>query len=272
MSLLLEVALLSSGFGLAAERRVEAERAIERARYEFVIGASQPFNDAYPRAVFEKRVERERVEERVLERVFGLHPTAELLAREFDRIEATSKAPEQWAAIKEALKNDRRLIEEAFCRPLLVRRALRARFAFDQRIHAPTHQKAREARSALLAGRDVPGAVVMRLSRRNRPPPTTQELLDEAKSAASRTQVVSAVEQPSRDEPIPVEVELAALLEKQFRRPGDVTTILEEVGCFEIFRLIEATELAWKVEAVQVPKVDFETWMTRVSAEPLKHR
>src|SRR5712691_1077484 len=107
----LQVLVLSAGLDFAPRERAEAERAVERARYGFVIGASRSFDEAYPRSTFEKRVERERAEERVLGEVFGLHATAELLAREFDRIEATTKAPEQWAAIKKALHDDRRLIE-----------------------------------------------------------------------------------------------------------------------------------------------------------------
>src|SRR5688572_4335135 len=112
--------LLWGGLDTPAATRVHAERAVERARYAFVIGTTRPFDELYPRSVFEKRVERELSEEAVLQRVFGLSPTARSLAGEFDRIEKTTRAPEQWAAIKQALGNDRRFIEEIFCRPLLV--------------------------------------------------------------------------------------------------------------------------------------------------------
>jgi hypothetical protein len=90
---------------------VDGERAVERARYRFVIGATQPFDEVYPRSVFEKKVAREIAEERVLKKVFGVTVTKAVLAAEFDRIEKTTKAPDQWEAIKAALKNDRRRIE-----------------------------------------------------------------------------------------------------------------------------------------------------------------
>jgi hypothetical protein len=78
-------------------------------------------------------------EERLLKGAFGIRVTPELLAQELDRIEKSTKAPDQWEAIKKALGDDRRLIEEVFCRPLLVDRALRAKLAFDQKIHAAPH-------------------------------------------------------------------------------------------------------------------------------------
>ncbi len=62
--------------------RAEEERAVERARYQFVIGATRPFDEVYPRSLFEKRVARELAQERVLRRVFGLSVTRELLAEE----------------------------------------------------------------------------------------------------------------------------------------------------------------------------------------------
>jgi hypothetical protein len=40
-----------------------------------------------------------------------------------------------------------------------------------------------------------------------------------------------------------------------------VTTILEERDCFEVFRLIASTEDSWSLEAVRVPKVDFDSWL-----------
>jgi hypothetical protein len=45
---------------------VEGERAVERARYQFVIGNTRPFDEVYPRSVFEKRVAREMAQEELL--------------------------------------------------------------------------------------------------------------------------------------------------------------------------------------------------------------
>ena len=241
--------------------RVDHERAVERTRYQFVIGNTKPFEEAYPRSVFEKRVAREIEEERVLKRVFGLAVTPELLAQELDRIEKSTKAPDQWKAIKDTLKNDRRLIEEVFCRPLLVDRALRSRFAFDRGIHAGPHQKARQARAAFQAGETVPDSKTLLARRGGETPPTTEELLGKAKAESSLPRVLSPPKSGAPDAPVPLDPEVAAVLEKELKRPGDVTTILEERDQFEVFRLLAITGESWKLETVRFSKRDFDSWL-----------
>ena len=258
--------LLTGGAGLSVAARVEGERAVERARHKFVIGATQPFDEAYPRSVFEKKVARELAEERVLQKRFGLAVTPAILAAEFDRIVKTTKAPDQWEAIKAALKDDRRLIEEVFCRPLVVERMLRAKFAFDQAIHAGPHQRAREARAAFLGGKKPAGsttAVLARVASRT----DTAEMLDRAQKEAALPRVLSPPEKSADDAPIAIDPEMAAVLEGELRKPGDVTTILEERDRFSVFRLIEAKTDSWKVDAVTFPKVDFDAWFERVSSK-----
>jgi hypothetical protein len=251
---------------LTPAARVDYERAVERARYQFVIGNTKPFDEVYPRSVFEKKVQSELAEEKVLRKVFGLSITPNLLDAEFQRIEKTTKAPEQWEAIKSALGNDRRLIEEVFCRPLLVNRALRQKFAFDQKIHAGPHQQVREARAEFLAGKSPRGVSVLLLRRAAEPSPSTDELLGEAKKDSDLPRVIQPPTIARGTGPVPVDPELAAVLEKELRKPGDVTTVLEERGQFRVFRLLDVTKETWKVEAVVYPKVDFDAWFTKVRA------
>ena len=240
--------------------RIEGERAVERARYAFVIGATKPFDTVYPRSVFEGRVEHEIGEEHVLKNVFHLAVTPDLLAREFDRIETNTRAPEQWEAIKKALANDRRRIEEIFCRPLLIDRVLRTRFAFDSGIHAVAHRKARAARAALLAGKTVSGGRVVLARRKSEPAATTDELLGKAMAEASSGRVLSSP-RVAQDTPLSLDPEVTVVLERELKLPGDVTTILEERDGFEVFRLIAVTEDSWKLEAVRFAKVDFDSWL-----------
>jgi hypothetical protein len=251
------------GVPLSVAARVDYERAVERTRYQFVIGNTRPFDEVYPRSVFEKRVHREIAEERVLKNVFGLAVTPKLLDQELDRIEKSTKAPDQWEAIKKTLKNDRRLIEEVFCRPLLVDRALRAKFAFDQKIHAVPHQKAREARATFLEGMQVAGAKVVLARRKSEAAPTTEEMLGRAKEEVSVPRVLSPPKEDRQAGPVTLDPEVTAVLEKELKRPGDVTTILEERDCFEVFRLIAATAESWKLDAVRFSKVDFDSWLER---------
>jgi hypothetical protein len=242
--------------------RARWEREIERARYRFVIGTTRDFDAVYPVSVFKERVRREITAETVLQRAFGLSVTLERLSREFDRIETSTKAPEQWVAVKAALGGDRRLIEEVFCRPLLVDRALRSRFAFDQQIHATAHEAARSARNAMLAGKIPSGTRTIVIARGADRPPSTAEMLEHARAEASLPRVLGQAydreDHTRRPDP-----ELARALEKELRRPGDVTTILEESSGFEVFRLVSSTVETWTIEAFSVPKEDFASWFER---------
>jgi hypothetical protein len=264
MPLTFALALLLAASPLSFTERVDGARAAERARYTFVIGAAKPFDEVYPRSVFEKKVRREVAEERVLSHEFGMQVTAELLSAEYERIEKETRAPDQWEAIKKSLGGSRRKIEEVVCRPGLVDRVLRARFAFDQKIHEAEHQKAREARQVFLAGKTPKGSSTIRLSRKSEPV-GTDELLAKARSEASGPKIL-APDEPGKksDAPVPVDPDMAKVLEKELKTKGDVTTILEERNRFSVFRLMTSDAGEWLVEAVQVPKRDFDRWLDAV--------
>jgi len=265
MTPLLLIPFLALSVQAVPPGRLDAARAVERARYAFVIGATQPFDAVYPPAVFEQRVTRELAEERVLEQVFGVTLTAAQLAQEFDRIERTTRAPEQWDAIKAALGHDRRRIEDTFCRPLLVDLTLQARFAFDLRIHAESHAHAREARALMLQGATPPDAARLVLSRRGTPDGAMDDLLKRARAEAVVPRVLRPPDEPPQSAPVALHPEAAAALEAQLLRPGDVSTVLSEWDRFTVYRLVESTDEAWTVEAGVFPKRDFESWFRETS-------
>ena len=217
--------------------RIAAEEAVERARYAFVIGAKPPFERQYPHEVFVNRVHDEQEREAILRRTYAVRITAEYLHDEYARIEKATQAPEQWRAIKAALHDDRQLIEEVICRPILVDRALRAKYAFDPVLHGAAHQKAREARAELLAGRTPAGTFVTTIAR-------------------------------SSQADVPGGREAAALFETQLREPGDVSNILEYGDRFEVYRLIDVSTEAWRVETIRIPKQPFDVWYETVSRQP----
>jgi hypothetical protein len=258
-------ALLLAAPPLSFAERVDGVRAAEKARYAFVIGSTRPFDEVYPRSVFEKKGRRELAEERVLSSRFGMQVTAALLSAEYERIEKETRAPDQWEAIRKALGGSRRKIEEVVCRPLLVDRALRARFAFDQKIHAAEHQTARRAREAFLAGKTPTGTKLLRLSRLSRrfeAATGTDEMLARAQADAAGPKVLSpAGPEPKEDQPLSLDPEMLKVLEKELRARGDVTTILEERNRFSVFRLVTPDAAEWLVEAVQVSKRDFDRWL-----------
>jgi hypothetical protein len=262
--------VLAAAPWLTVEGRVGAERAVERARYAFVLGATRPFDEAYPRGVFEHRVARERAEEEALKHAFGLEPTPQVLEKEYERIEKTTKDPDQWRAIKAALGDDRSRIQEVFCRPLVVSRALRARFAFDQAIHAEPHEQARKARALFIAGKSPPEARRIKMSLdADDELPDTEALLAAAKAeAGTGPRVLTPPSPPPVDAPETVSPEVRAVRAEQLRAPGDVTTILEERDQFEVLRLVDRAQYLLTVDVVRVAKRDFESWFEAVRSRP----
>jgi len=195
--------------------------------------------------------------------------SSEMLAAEFERIERHTEDPEQWEAVKRALQNDRPRIEDVVCRPLVVRRLLRQRFAFDEAIHVEAHTKARHARSLFVAGQHVEGAAVVRIARTTGTPPDTRAWLAAAKAQATGPRTLTRPQdapEPPADRLVRVHAEATRALEAQLLRPGDVSTVLSEWDRFTVYRLIEKTEDARMVEAVVFPKRDFESWFQEATA------
>jgi hypothetical protein len=262
MSVLFALALLVAAKPLSFAERVDGECAVERARYTFVIGAARPFDEAYPRSVFEKKVIRELAEEEVLSREFGMRVTEELLLGEYDRIERETRAPDQWEAVKKALGGFRRRVEEIVCRPILVDRALRARFAFDQKVHAGEHQRARLARETFLAGKTPINSVRCRLSRRSEPAMGTDELLEGTRAGASPLRVLSSTDlKVEQEKVLTPDPEMSRVLERQLNSNGNVTAILEEWNRFSVFRSVTSDASEWIVDAVWIPKREFDEWL-----------
>ena len=259
--------LVFTVFTSAATVRAEGERAVERARYAFVLEARRPFDEVYPRSIFQRRARREVLEERVLSERFGMSITPRILAAEFDRIERETKARDQWDAIKQALGGDRGRVEDIYCRPLLIERALLARFEFDQQIHAAPHENARRARAEFRAGRKPDGARSLVLSRIAQANLTTEEMLSTAKAESHLPRRIEAPAPPRDDRPIPLDAEVRSVLERELKSPGDVTTILEERSAFVVYRLVAITPSAWRVDAVDFAKVDFDSWFEREAAK-----
>ena len=69
------------------------------------------------------------------------------------------------------------------------------------------------------------------------------------------------------DRPVALDPEMATVLEKELKRTGDVTTILEERARFSVFRLVRSNAQEWVVDAVVVPKLDFDRWFATVRGQ-----
>jgi hypothetical protein len=254
--------LLSAHAGVSAppEDLASALMAVEKARYAFAVASSRPFEEVYSRAMFEARARRLEAERRVLFSRFGIEVTPAMEAEECARIDRSTKAPEQWAAIQRAI-GSRGAVERFVCGPALVGRLVRSSFSLDPTIHAAPHEEARAARKAFLSGGSPEGANRREVSRQpgNGSAVSTEKLLADAK--AGRVEARTGANDSRSGGPELVNPELAALLEKELGRPGDVTRIFEEPDRFTVFRLVSRTDEAWGVDAFVVAKLPFDPWL-----------
>ncbi|HJQ97632.1 MAG TPA: hypothetical protein VJ826_04910, partial [Candidatus Polarisedimenticolaceae bacterium] len=113
---------------LSFEDRVRAEEAIERVRYSYQEGATEPFERAVPRAVLEKKVRTALAESTALAERWRSPITGEALRGEIDRIARHTRFPERLLEIYDALGNDPVLVQETFARGVLADRWARERF------------------------------------------------------------------------------------------------------------------------------------------------
>ena len=105
--------------------------------------------------------------------------------------------------------------------------------------------------------------MVVTLLRKADAGPSTEAMLRKAQSEATGPRVLTPPTAPDRHAPRPVDSEVAVVLERELKTPGDVTTILEQREAFRVFRLVEINAESWKVEGVTVQKVAFDEWFER---------
>jgi hypothetical protein len=131
--------------------------AIERVYHEHRTGNKPSFEVTLSQVTLEKLVRLDLRKEAVLHKAYNLRITPELLNREVERINTTTRAPDMLVEIKAALGNDPTRFAEAFAKPILVERLLRDKFVNDDSLHAPQRREAEQVREQLLATRSRRG-------------------------------------------------------------------------------------------------------------------
>src|SRR5262249_2365719 len=97
---LLATALLGRGAAaqsrqLTFEERVRAQEAIERLNYSHQIGVSQPFEEAFPRSLLERKVTTYLKQSAALETFWQSPVSRDQLRRELERMAANTRMPER---------------------------------------------------------------------------------------------------------------------------------------------------------------------------------
>jgi hypothetical protein len=208
-------------------------------------------------------------------------PTVEA---EVQRIEATTRAPEMLAEIKAAMGNDPARFSRAVARPIVVERALHARFDNDDRLHASQRRGAELAREHLLAKQTLPGTHEVTWQLTPRPESSKADLESVAgdfpasppKSAANSgaysveataqvAQTLSGPDHASHESTkfyfSDLDPELQNVLRVQLRSPGDVSAVIETPSAFLLFQAKEKTAATLTVTSLTIPKRSYEEWL-----------
>lgn len=270
------IALAASAFGAEMDALVADRAAIERVYHDRRTGTKPPFEEAMPGSLIRRHVETDERKAAVLQRMYGVEVSAEMIAAEVRRIDATTRAPEMLAELKRALGGDKERFARSMARPIIVERELRSRFDNDARLHASQRARADEARAQFLAGAKVPGAnpVTWQLGPRPAvtPPPQPAGPVSGRNSSGAYTneatvQISVPLAAPASahgEERLyfeDIEPELRGVLRAQLRKAGDVSALVESSGAFVVFRATEVTERTISAEVVSISKRNFEQWL-----------
>ena len=251
--------------------------AIERVYYIHRTGAKLPFKQTLPPGDLEALVKLDVKKEATLKRVYGVAITPGLLQAEARRIDVTTRAPEILAELKAALGDDSGRFARAMVRPIVVERALRARFENDDALNASQRRAAEQARADLLAKKNIEGLrdVTWQLGPRPLealPPSSAAPATGSASSGLYRIEATARLSEGigraaalGREREIvyfeDLGPELKNVLRSQLRRPGDVSAVIEAPSVFLVFVTREKTAEKLSVALLAVPKRSYEQWL-----------
>lgn len=270
--------------------------AIERVYHAHRLGTKPPFEQVLPPDVIEKLVRQDQHKEAVPKKVYGITITPAQLEAEVQRINATTRAPETLAELKQALGNDPQRFARTVAHPILVERALRDRFDNDDALHAAQRRQCEAVRSTLLSVRTNsassdqlvsklkelktgsvtettwrlgarPASKASDAAPQTPPPPVTGKASGGLYSVETTIQVAQVLNPPagSREdqeayfEDLPEQ--LQRLLEAQLRNPGDVSAVVELPHGFALYIAKTRTPDSLSAAALSINKRSYEEWL-----------
>src|SRR2546427_1130671 len=238
---------ITSARDLTPEERIRAQEAIERVSYSHQEGTIKPFEEAVPRAVFERKVGTMLEQSAALEAIWNTPVTAEALQHETERIARRTRMPERLRELYAALGNDAFLFQETVARAALVDRMARSFFAADQSIHARAHDRAEALRRDLLAGRIDPNS--------GHPDRSTGVLRRPTSNRAQSTD--RSLGQPRQDPGSGSELSLEEFDERANRlsaHASEIGPLLEQEDAFSIDVVLERDQDMIRTATFRVPK------------------
>jgi len=255
------VMVFAAGLAQAAttEELINDRAAIERVYHAHRTGSTEPFEQALPAPELRRLVERDSAREAALRTRYGKEITAAQVAAEVARIDRTTRAPETLAEIKAALGNDAGRFAEAFAKPIVVERELRACFDNDEAIHAVPRHESETLRARLLNAK-LAGASAAELAaqlEQNH----TNSYSQRTWSLGNKVETKTATE---RKEPrfADLPAQLQEVLTAQLRAPGDISAVIETPENFLLFVVTEMSETRLGAGCLALPKQSCDAWLT----------
>jgi hypothetical protein len=286
LALLAPAALSAPGDDFAALCRDRL--AIEQVYYAHRLGDKPPFDEALSRQTLERLVREDLRKEAALKKFYGIEVTSRILAREVQRIDETTRAPDVLAELKSALNRDPVRFARAVARPIVVERLLRQYFENDDAIHASQRRTAEQIRQRLLEARQDNVSVsnlvkLLKRSTSNDVWETTWELRKpsaggnpdsvrdtEVKNASGppASLVAAPGPEPPRRKAYFHDLPhgLQEVLRAQLQKAGDITAVIESAEGFSLHVAREKTADILSVVTVSIPKRSYEDWVDEQEA------
>lgn len=250
---------------------------LERIYHDSRLPPKKSFDEEFSSVVIQNLVAADIHKERVLEKLYAVKVTQEMLKEEIQRIERDTKDAATLTRIKTTLGPDGQGFAETVAKPIIVERLLRLKFYQDTVIHAKEREKAisirrnmelcnqikeKEVQTWLLGERPAeatsPAAIIPPSTANSSAPSYTNQ------ATAQLAQVIGGAGQEPKDTKeyfSDLNPELAAVLKKHLEKPGDVSPIIETTSGFRIYQAREMTAFHWKVESVFIPRISYDDWL-----------
>jgi hypothetical protein len=259
------------------EQLYEWRAKLERIYHDSRLPPKKSFDEEFPPAVIQNLVAVDLHKERVLENLYAVKVTQEMLKEEIQRIERDTKDAATLTRIKTTLGPDGQGFTETVAKPIIVERLLRLKFYQDKVIHAKEREKAISIRRNMESGMQIEEKEEQTWLLGNRPAEATSPAANFQPSTANSSaanytnqataqlaQVIGGAGQEPKDIKqylSDLDSELAAVLKKHLQKPGDVSPIIESTSGFSIYQAREMTADHWKVEVVFIPRISYNEWL-----------
>ncbi len=258
VSIVILFATAFSSLAASVGALVDDRLAVERVYYAKQKDAKQPFEQAVPRSVIERRVQQELLKERVLQRVYAVTVGADQVQAEVERIRRSSMNPQMLREIQEALAGSPARFADTVAKPLVVDRVLRARFEADAAPQNARRQEADALRAKLLAAKPADRAAL--LAGREDTREITWKLGAKPKADVASARPVAPGSRDSYFAELPAEMQ--RVLAAQLQQPGDVSAVFGADSHFAISVATSRTPETLTVQAVELPHLTFDDWLT----------